>query len=72
VAVTISSSNANVARVKATAGSAPAASITITIPQGTTSGNFIVQTSAVNSQKSPTIKATAGGVSKSAHLTVTP
>jgi hypothetical protein len=61
--VTLKSSN--------TVATFPAGS-TVTVPAGATSAQFPVATIAVTANKSITITATAGGVSKAAVLTVTP
>jgi uncharacterized repeat protein (TIGR01451 family) len=72
VTVTIVSNKPNVAQLKTSAGSPPLPSITVTIPQGATSGSFIVQANAVSASKTAAIKATANDIAKSAQLTVTP
>ena len=60
--VNLSSSNTSVATVPST----------VTVPAGATSANFTVSTQAVSSATSVTITASAGGVSRTATLTVNP
>jgi len=63
ITVSLSSTNAAVAH--------PAVS-SITIPAGSLTGTFTVNTSPVGANTSVTIKATAGGITKGKALTVTP